>query len=356
MTGALLLASAIVPVAHAAHDHGTRALTFFLSGEAISRGANQQPGLQDTTDSDLVADMIVGLHHERWRLLAEYVIGPADHELERLQVGYEPGDNTVVWIGRYHQPASVWNVVYHHGRYLQTSITKPWIENWEDDAGILAQHIVGAEVESQFSLGGNSGWRVSAGAGLAPRFEGRELMAVAPLTGTYRGAGTHGSLRLEWLPDQTGEESIGLLASRSQVPVVMPAGATSFGSRLDFTLVGGFASLGSSRLKALAAVYGLRIAAQGPGAGIRDEHLAGYLQLDYAARPDTTVFARHENMSHTNSAYLAQFPRAIVRRSLLGLRWQLGDSNALSGELGRDTPELGNSFTEVRVQWSAVLP
>ena len=62
------------------------------------------------------------------RLFGEYLVSSVEHDLERFQIGYELVPDTLIWAGRFHQPASAWNVEHHHGRYLQTSITRPAVE------------------------------------------------------------------------------------------------------------------------------------------------------------------------------------------------------------------------------------
>ena len=51
--------------------------------------------------------------------------------------------------GRFHQPGSAWNNELHHGHYLQTAITRPAIEAWEDEEGLIPQHLVGTLLESR---------------------------------------------------------------------------------------------------------------------------------------------------------------------------------------------------------------
>jgi hypothetical protein len=42
-----------------------------------------------------------------------------------------------------------WRVAAEGFRYLQTAISRPAIENWEDEEGLIPQHITGAPVESR---------------------------------------------------------------------------------------------------------------------------------------------------------------------------------------------------------------
>ena len=345
-----------LPSLAVAHQHDDdHALTVFVSAEHVEH--EQAPagtgGMQE--DSSLLADFLIGVRHERFRLLGEFVLGNDDHEFERLQLGYETSDSSTLWLGRYHQPASVWNVVYHHGQFVQTSVTRPWMEDWEDKGGALPQHNVGLLYETEFAGRSDSLWRLSTSFGLAPTLKPHELEDIAPFTGTYRGAGTTTSARIEWLPRAVGEDSLGLVVSRSQINAdYRPAGART---RLDLEMLGGFLTLHRERLRGLAVVYLLDFRNTNADATpIRERHLAGYAQLDFELSEYLTLYGRQEDSSARRSAYLSQFPMAAARRTLAGARYQIGRWNALSLEVSRRTPFNGNTFGEVRAQWSAVIP
>ena len=73
-------------------------------------------------DDVLQADMLLSLQKGPFKLFAEYLLSDHEGDLERFQLGWQLSNDTVIWIGRYHQPTSVWNHDHHHGQYLQTSI------------------------------------------------------------------------------------------------------------------------------------------------------------------------------------------------------------------------------------------
>jgi hypothetical protein len=350
----LAILCALSPAAWAEHDHTAQALTFFLSAEGVHR-SGIDTDLLDTDEGDLVADVLVGLRHDRWRLLGEFVLSPDEHEFERLQLGYEVSDNTVFWVGRYHQPASAWNIFYHHGQYLQTSITRPWIESWEDEGGITPQHISGVLFESQFSAGNESGWRISAGIGAAPQLQDDRLYPIGVFSDYGAAAGTNASVRLEWLPDQVGEDTVGLVGAHTELAT--NRSDNLFLPHVDYNLLGAFFSFGRARLRTIGAIYVIDVRTDSHVPPNQGKHVAGYLQLDYEIGADLTVFARHENLSDAKGwTYLEQFPNPLVRRSLAGLRWQVGDRNALSLEFDYNNALNSDAYTEARIQWSAALP
>src|SRR5712671_4347155 len=95
-------------------------------------------------DEVVQADTLLTLQEGPIKLFSEYLLSDHEGDLERLQLGWQLSDETILWIGRFHQPTSVWNHDHHHGQYLQTSITRPAIDEWEDLGGVLPQHFTGA--------------------------------------------------------------------------------------------------------------------------------------------------------------------------------------------------------------------
>jgi hypothetical protein len=73
-------------------------------------------------------------------------------ELERLVVRYDVNDHFKLSFGRYHTPINYWNTAYHHGTWLQTSISRP--EMVQFGGSFLPVHFVGALAEGAFSAGG----------------------------------------------------------------------------------------------------------------------------------------------------------------------------------------------------------
>jgi hypothetical protein len=355
--GAVLCLALQATTGNAANDHGGNALSVFPSIEGVLRSASQGDTFK-RNDAEAAADVLLALKRNRFRLLGELVVAQDEVDLERFQIGFEPVDNTVVWLGRFHQPASAWNLIYHHGQYLQTSITRPWIENWEDDGGMLPQHVMGLLVESQFAAGQRGAWRTSAGYGISPRLEAKELVptSVTSLVSKGRqGSGPHASIRIEWLPDPVGEDAVGIMASSADTTVDRTDNL--FGPRIRIDTVGAYFSKTAGLLRTTAAIYSVHVRMPYVANAAPEHHVAGYVQADYSLRENTTPYARHENLSNAlNSSYLNLHERAFVRRNIVGVRQQLSRNSAVSIELSRNSPLHSRPFSELRLQWSAALP
>ena len=73
-------------------------------------------------------------------------------EVERVMVRYDANDYFKISFGKYHTPISYWNTAYHHGGWLQTTITRP--EMIQFGTRFLPVHFVGLLAEGQIPSGG----------------------------------------------------------------------------------------------------------------------------------------------------------------------------------------------------------
>jgi hypothetical protein len=87
-------------------------------------------------------------------------------EVERLIIRFDRSDYFKVSAGRYHTPINWWNTAYHHGQWLQTTITRP--EMIQFGGRLLPVHFVGALVEGSVPSGGlNVNYQAGIGNGRA---------------------------------------------------------------------------------------------------------------------------------------------------------------------------------------------
>lgn len=141
-------------------NYGKVRASFQLFGDAGAVYAN--PPEPDTSEStfaigalDLFATAQVG---ERFQALSE-VVAEGDSsdnevafELERLWGSWTLNDALYLKLGREHSPTSHWNRRYHHGKWLWTSATQPFLARFEDDGGPLPVHQVGIEAGGRFDV------------------------------------------------------------------------------------------------------------------------------------------------------------------------------------------------------------
>jgi len=72
---------------------------------------------------------------------------------ERLWGAWQFSDAFQLKLGIEHGPISRWNNLYHHGRWLELTVTRPYIARFEGDGGIVPMHEAGLEARGAFHAG-----------------------------------------------------------------------------------------------------------------------------------------------------------------------------------------------------------
>ena len=315
----------------------------------------------DESSTNAALDLLYGYSGDRFRFLGEFLWSSEEAEFERLQAGVRVGDEAFIWGGRFHAPAKFWTSEYHHGQYLQTSITRPALEEWEDDGGATPAHITGLLLESEHQRSDASALGVAASIGYAPILEDGALEAQE----LAESASDHGlslNLRVTYWPEFLGSTQFGLLAGWNEINVV-PAAVPLPGepSAIEQAMLGGFGDWYWDNLRLLASVVYIDNTLELPGQEVDDSYLLGYAQLEYEANNVVTVFGRVEGgIDQDDSAYLALIDDFITERYMLGARWDVAEHHALTIEVASTTfgagPTGSRDFGEFRLQWSAVFP
>jgi len=85
-------------------------------------------------------------------------------EVERLIIRYDVNDRLKLSFGRYHTPINFWNTAFHHGQWLQTTISRP--EMTQFGGSFIPVHFVGTLAEGEVPAGGlNLNYNVGLGNG-----------------------------------------------------------------------------------------------------------------------------------------------------------------------------------------------
>jgi hypothetical protein len=347
----LLLPGGIAGAGEVQHE-----LLVFGSAE-VARTTGADESATDVDEQKIAADVLFSLQHNSFKVFGEYLLTNHESDLERFQVGWEPSERSVVWLGRFHQASSVWNHEHHHGQFLQTSIARPASEEWEDEGGIIPQHFVGALWESSWRTGSDYQLHTAFGGGIAPVItdEGLEPFDLLKPDSSRHKLGAQA--RIAYLPHELEDTGVGLLFAHNEIATrdFHSATVTAF-DHIDQTVIGAYARYESPDWKL--AVTGYRVTTWFDGAGADSRHqnfFAGYAQVERDLSHGVELFARHENTVHASeSRYLQMFPRFVSRRTTLGARWQFARSHALTLEIS-DAKSRTRDYGEFRLQWSAAL-
>jgi hypothetical protein len=347
------------PPACAEHEHASNVFEVFYAAEGIYATGQSHPASDD--DTYVNADILFAAASHQFRVLGELFVSPREHDLERMQFGYEFAPDTVLWVGRFHMPASAWNSEHHHGRYLQTSITRPFIERWEDEHGLIPQHITGALFETRQSIGSASALQFAAGAGAGPswgdhQYEPIDLIGENP--GRHR---LSLSTRLAYLPEYEGASSAGLLFAHDQFYSTTPQIFNALNSaHVVLSIAGAYIDWSFSQWRVMGATYYVDVNLDETARS--ESFTSGYLQVERVLSHDLTAFGRIEDSARMqDSRYVALFDDhdgdfdVALRRQALGLRWDFIRRQALTIELSH-VATLGQRSNEVRLQWSGVIP
>lgn len=345
-------------LAFAQHDHSSSDFEVFVAAEAFH--GTRQAHLGDA-DPWIDADVVFGVTEHQFRVFGEYYITPDERDLERFQMGFEFVPETVLWLGRFHQPASAWNTEHHHGQYLQTGITRPNIERWEDEHGIIPQHITGALFESRHSMGKDGAIQLSGGVGAAPALSDHELDPIDLIgnnPGRHRLSVTG---RLAYLPEYVGASSVGLLFGHDDLSVSSARTFASLhSSTANLRIYGAYIDWTTEPWRIVAANYYVDVAL---AQTTRNESfVSGYVQVERQLPRQFTIFGRLEGSARMQeSRYVALFDDAdgdieiALRRQALGVRWDYTRRQALTLEISHIVSLTQNS-NELRAQWSAAIP
>lgn len=332
------LATATHAVAEARYD--------FLGFPALSWKDTSTPA---GTASDLAGtiDLFATVEADRFRLLGEWYFTERSNEIQRLQLGWRMGDSgDTLWVGRFHTPIGYWNTAYHHGTYLQTSISRPAIEEFEGGDGPLPTHLSGLLWEGVAGLP-HGALHYSLAAGLGPRLDRRldPLDVAEPESGHGPGV----AVNVSWRPAAFDTNQVGAFAGRSRLRD--EAGETVF----EQDLLGVYAHWGWQRTRLTAAVY--HVSGRFEHAAGSERVSSGYLQAEWSLAQRWTPYVRVESThgARADDPYLGRFRNFVTQRELVGLRYELSPRQALTVEASR-YETLHGEGDRIALQWSAYFP
>lgn len=338
-----------------AESEGQHELLFFMSGNHVHNNFTSEEG-QQYDDVVLSADVIYGYVKGDFRFLTEYILSTYESELERFQLGWQADENNIGWVGRFHSPASYWNAAYHHGQYLQTSITRPLIARFEDEGGIVPAHVTGVMLETMHDLQGSASFQTTISFGLTSVIGDLELVAFDLLDDSSKHKEAV-DIRLAYLPDQFDDNQFGLLLKWSDLVVDdNPIAELQGLQQVEQGVIGVYVDWRMRDWKVLANLSYLNNQMIKQAQEQTDTFFAAYLQAEYVFNQKWTAYGRVEDTPGAeDSEYLELFPFAIIERQMLGLRFDFFSNNALTLEVSNvETQSI--SSDQVWFQWSAVIP
>lgn len=308
----------------------------------------------------LVLDGIYSYSGDRFRFLAEYLWSTDESEMERMQLGWRLGDSAMLWFGRFHSPSNYWSTEFHHGQFMQTSITRPSVDEWEDESGPVPSHVTGMLLEVNRPVGGDAQLDIAVSLGLAPRFE---VDRLEPFDVLDPGSGHDPSLmlRMAYTPKVLESTQFGFAYAANDINVATgSAPALADLDSIGQQTLSVFADWRFRGFGLLANVVAVENTLRLTNADVDDEFVLGYVQAHYELSDRWTAFGRADlSFGEDNSPYLRLLPAFLSHRNLLGLRWDFAQFHSLTAELGEISQQGADlehdTFKELRLQWSAAF-
>ena len=320
---------------------------------------------QSKTDTELAAqkfvpavDIFYATEFSQTRFLLEYLASSREKDLERFQFGWHILPGKSLWVGRFHNALSFWNTQNHHGDFLQSSLSRPAIANYEDQQGPLPAHISGFLLESSRTVG-DSEINYTAGLGIGPSFNNRTLTPLDLLNPQHPGK-IAASVRLGYHPDVGNPEQFGTAFGYARIPIVSSIDPTI--NEVRQTVFSAFLNFEQEKYHLMGELFILDHRVSGTVSTTRHTTVSAYLQPEYKLGESgrTTLYGRLESTPHAEEdRYLALLPEFSRSQIVAGLRFDITPAQAVKIEAVRshrlDTFE-SNSINFIGAQWSMVLP
>ena len=330
---------------------------FLVLPSAVVVGTfDRQAPVTQIVDQVVQADMLFSLQKGPFKLFGEYLVSDHEGDLERFQLGYQLSDDLVIWLGRYHQPTSVWNHDHHHGQYLQTSISRPAIDEWEDLGGVLPQHFTGVLIEGSKPVFGNWRLRAAVAAGMAPQITSDGMKPFDLLHWDADRYQMGYQARASLHPGDFTETGFGILAAHDDMAAVglIAPGLAGF-DHVHLNLLGVFGTYAGTAWKVTATLYQADARLYFTTWTVADHFEVGYVEAERHLPFDLTAFARWEaSAGASSSPYLHLFDEFTRTRHVAGLRWDFVQRQAITVQVS-DSHTLNGRFSDVRLQWSAAF-
>lgn len=335
------------------HAHEGQVALVFPEITGVSRTESVDPLGLDRSEFNAGFSAFLARDLGQARGLIEAFVTTDEQEIERAQVGLKYAGDSIAWLGRFHNPLGFWNTYYHHGAYMQASISRPGILEYEDHDGPLPTHLAGLLLEGTIERG-TSGWYYELAAGAGPELGENRNEPLEPVNVLRPSDGSHKlgtTVRLSFRPDADGRDEAGVYFGHTHL-----AGSEESPTDVTQSVAGGFVFWQWFETALHAEALYIANDFDTPIA-VRGSFLSAYAQLEQRWHGIWTLFGRVEDTQGADGdAYLARFPRFATQRQVLGLRYELTPRQALKLEVSHAHLIQGAEFSQVNLQWAAVFP
>ena len=316
-----------------------------LGGVAQS---NSDPG-SNRYALDPEMDFFYTASSDNIKFLSEYSATRDSRDMERLLLGWTPNNENTLWFGRYHIPLGYWATEFHHGAFLQTSITPPAIA-FDDEGGPFPTHLSGLFLEG-VNYTKHASINYGLGLGMGPVLDEQQLTPLNILDPAGQKGKLVVSARLSYRPEAETPNEIGVFAAHSIIPVVyQPV------TEVTQNVTGLYFNQGTDRSRLFGELYLAGNQLDGATSTRTSSFASVYIQEEYKLYSAWTLFGRIENtFGASGDPYLNLLPEFINRRLLGGARYEINANQAAKFELSQNWQQNGLNFSQLAIQWSMVI-
>jgi hypothetical protein len=302
--------------------------------------------------SDASVDFFYAAKYLDWRLLSEIVISNDERDLERFVIGRVTPNGYQMWIGSDHTALGQWNYKFHHGAYLQPSIHRPGIIEWEDEGGVIPAHITGINVGGDREAK-NRIINFTMELGLGPSLSRQGKLIAYNLLD--HGDGNHDLAviaKLSGYDEDDAFDDSGLFAGY----IIIPSDSANI-HEVRQSVLGAYTNYTMNAILWRTSFFYVANSLEITGNSNKNESFGyAYIEPEYTFNTIWTFYGRWEqSFGAQHDLYIQQIPAFITERTLVGARYQLIGSQALKLELS-DLEQFSQRFAAVELQWSAAMP
>jgi hypothetical protein len=309
---------------------------------------------------------------DKSRVFIEYVFenGGDGHgmiiDLERLWIARELNEQLTIAAGRFHTPLGHWNRTYHHGSFMQDSISRPFFLDFEDGAGgVLPVHVVGVMAwGSKYFSAGELSYEVFVSNGSS--IDTDEFGFNASPTGKPEieindASDVNNSkslgFRVTFAPSENFSGSLFAIDNDvAESGVGINSGVATGQALVDQNITGVDLIANYNEFDTLIEYYHFNNKANTVVGGDYTAN-AYFTQFGWRFNQTLKALLRFEKLSfNQQDSYFALLGAEETKRQILGLRYDLSSSNSLKLEISHQQSQSSASFTGLSLQWSFIVP
>lgn len=338
--GLLSISIALIPVSPvSAIDYKSNTLFFPEVAYFDNFDRPETTNTKDSTTSPVISILHAG-QYESFTTLFEFSANRHHERVERLQLGWDYSNHHHLWFGRGHTPLGYWNTEYHHGTYLQTSLTRPnpTLTYWP-------RHITGLSLDGEF----NNGIHYDFMFGLGSKIDHGSIsdFDIIDPDDEYELSAT---AKLAYKPSEMSDTIFGVSFAYFELPY-------EESTRQDFEqyVVNGFINWADEKNRIITEIYYSHTNIPERDFSGDDDFVTAYIQYERIIIPEVTLYGRIEDsFGEENARLIKTFSGYTTEATILGIRYDIFKDHALTFEAA-SKDKLNDQFNSIAIKWSAVF-